>query len=73
MLTAPPQPLIVGSDGFVPEPCVLHPEQVATCPFAGLLSGELYARIDAWEKALELEEEAEQAADGCATEPPGYQ
>ena len=37
VLNAPPQPLVAGSDGFVPEPCVLHPEQVVTYPFAGLL------------------------------------
>ena len=52
MLTAPPQPLVVGSDGFVPEPCVLHPEQVVTYPFASLLPEKLCARIDAWEEAL---------------------
>jgi hypothetical protein len=71
VLTAPPQPLVVGSDGFVPEPCVLHPERVVTYPFAGLLPEELCARIDAWEEALE--EEAEQTADESTTEPPGYQ
>jgi len=41
VLNAPPQPLVAGSDGFVPEPCVLHPEQVVTYPFAGLLPKEL--------------------------------
>ncbi|MFF7331822.1 hypothetical protein [Streptomyces sp. NPDC008150] len=71
VLTAPPQPLVVGSDGFVPEPCVLHPEQVFTYPFAGLLPEELHARIDAWEEALE--EEAEQSADESAAESIGYQ
>ncbi|WP_262056262.1 hypothetical protein [Streptomyces sp. STR69] len=71
VLTAPPQPLVVGSDGFVPEPCVLHPEQVVTYPFAGLLPEELCARIDAWEEALE--EEAEQTADESRAEPLGYQ
>ncbi|MDX3548306.1 hypothetical protein PV729_45695 [Streptomyces europaeiscabiei] len=71
VLTAPPQPLVVGSDGFVPEPCVLHPEQVVTYPFAGLLPEELCARIDAWEEALD--EEAEQSADESTTELLGYQ
>lgn len=47
VLTAQPQPLVVGSDGFVPEPCVLHPEQVVTYPFAGLLPENPCARIDA--------------------------
>lgn len=71
VLTAPPQPPVLGADGFLPEPCVLHPEQVATYPFADLLSEELCARIDAWEEALEAE--AEQAMDENPAEPPSYQ
>ncbi|WP_326659525.1 hypothetical protein [Streptomyces sp. NBC_00385] len=70
-LTAPPQPLVVGSDGFVPGPCVLYPEQVVTYPDAGLLPEELCSRIDAWEEALEGD--AEQSADGTTAEPLGYQ
>jgi len=35
VLTPQPQPLAVESDGFVPKPCILHPEQVVTYPFAG--------------------------------------
>ncbi|WP_344627957.1 hypothetical protein [Kitasatospora arboriphila] len=71
VLAAPPQPPVVGSDGFVPEPCVLHPEQVTAYPFAGLLPEDLCTRIDAWEEALE--EEAEQSADETPVEPVGYQ
>ncbi|MEY9966578.1 hypothetical protein ABIA33_004643 [Streptacidiphilus sp. MAP12-16] len=71
VLTAPPQPQVVGYEGYVPEPCVLHPEQVVTYPFAGLLPEDLCARIDAWEEALE--EEAEQSADENAAAPVGYQ
>lgn len=70
-LAKPPQPQLVGFDGYLPEPCVLHPEQVATYPFAGLLPEELCARIDAWEEALE--EEAEHTADDDAPTPVGYQ
>ncbi|WP_055591451.1 hypothetical protein, partial [Peterkaempfera griseoplana] len=55
VLESPPLPQVVGGDGFVPEPCVLHPEQVTTYPFAGLLPDDLRARIDAWEEALEEE------------------
>jgi hypothetical protein len=69
--TSPPQPQVVGSAGYVPEPCVLHPEQVVTYPFAGLLPEELCARIDAWEDALE--EAAEQSGGDCATAAVGYQ
>lgn len=32
VLASPPQPQVVGYDGYVPEPCVLYPEQVATPP-----------------------------------------
>ncbi|MFD9337188.1 hypothetical protein ACFWBF_22705 [Streptomyces sp. NPDC060028] len=72
VLAEPPQPPVVGYAGYVPEPCVLHPEQVATYPFAGLLPNELCARIDAWEEALE--EAAEEEGDhDSAAEPPGYQ
>ncbi|POG44400.1 hypothetical protein BV881_26740 [Streptomyces sp. ZL-24] len=66
VMTVPPQPQVVGYEGYVPEPCVLHPEQVATYSFAGLLPEDLRARIDAWEEALEevLEERAGQSSDG---------
>ncbi|MEU1038662.1 hypothetical protein [Streptomyces sp. NPDC005907] len=57
-LATPPQPEVVGYAGYIPEPCVLHPEQVTTYPFAGLLPAELCARIDAWEEALEESAEA---------------
>ncbi|MFI1910766.1 hypothetical protein ACH444_33470 [Streptomyces microflavus] len=66
VMTAPPQPQVVGSEGYVPEPCVLHPEQVATYPFAGLLPEDLCARIDAWEEVLEKEAELS-ANEGAAT------
>lgn len=57
VLAVPPLPPLVGSAVYVPEPCVLHPEQVVTYPFAGLLPESLCARIDAWEEALEAEAE----------------
>ncbi|MFI1567897.1 hypothetical protein ACH4ZX_33565 [Streptomyces sp. NPDC020490] len=69
VLESPPQPQVVGSEGYVPEPCVLHPEQVATYPFAGLLPDDLCARIDAWEAALE----EEQPTGEDAAAPVGYQ
>ncbi|MEU6679065.1 hypothetical protein [Streptomyces sp. NPDC046925] len=62
VLASPPQPPVVGSAGYVPEPCVLHPEQVVTYPFAGLLPEDLCERIYAREDALdEAAEEAEAA------------
>lgn len=75
VLASPPRPQVVGHAGYLPEPCLLHPEQVITYPFAGLLPEELLARIDSWEEALEEEEEeeAERSEEEDATEPVGYQ
>ncbi|MEV0415166.1 hypothetical protein AB0I68_31335 [Streptomyces sp. NPDC050448] len=56
-LDAPPQPLLVGFEGSVAEPCVLHPEQVVTYPFAGSLPARLCSRIDSWEEAQERKAE----------------
>ncbi|WP_433573479.1 hypothetical protein [Streptomyces sp. CA-251247] len=67
----PPEPLVVGSDSFLPEPCVLHPEQVVTYPFAGLLPEGLCAQIDAWEETLE--ETAELLSGGNVAYPVAYQ
>lgn len=67
VLTSPPRPAVVGYDGYVPEPCELHPEQVVTYPFAGLLPEDLCARIDAWEESLEEE------ADDDGDDPVAYQ
>jgi len=71
VLAPPPQPQVVGYAGYLPEPCLLHPEQVITYPFAGLLPGELCARIDSWETVLE--EAAEHSDDEDAADPVGYQ
>ncbi|MFF0483874.1 hypothetical protein [Streptomyces sp. NPDC004435] len=68
---APPRPPVVGSDGFVPEPCALHPEQVVGYPYAGLLPEALCARIDAWDEARAAE--ADQRADENAAGPVCYQ
>ncbi|MGW4696914.1 hypothetical protein ACWEO1_31550 [Kitasatospora cineracea] len=76
VLAAPPQPQVVGYEGYLPEPCVLHPEQVTTYPFADLLPAELCARIDAWEEAMEEDEDEEaeeEDEDGGGAGPVGYQ
>jgi hypothetical protein len=67
VLASPPQPQVVGYEGYLPEPCRLHPEQVVTYPFAGLLPEELCERIDAWDEAQEDE------ADEDGPEAIGYQ
>ncbi|MFI9610962.1 hypothetical protein ACIHCM_04570 [Streptomyces sp. NPDC052023] len=56
-LNAPPQPTLVGFEGSVAEPCVLHPEQVVTYPYAGSLPARLGAKIDAWEERQEQKAE----------------
>ncbi|WP_431033487.1 hypothetical protein ACQYWQ_08625 [Streptomyces sp. P6-2-1] len=53
----PPTPQVVGHDGYVPEPCVPHPEQVTTYPFAGSLPAELRARLDAWDEENDAADE----------------
>ncbi|MEV6103337.1 hypothetical protein AB0M28_01315 [Streptomyces sp. NPDC051940] len=65
VLPQPPRPPVVGYDGYVAEPCVLHPERVVTYPFAGELPEELCERIYAWE------EELEEAQDEAFEEPQG--
>ncbi|MCX4511347.1 hypothetical protein OHA27_13725 [Streptomyces sp. NBC_01619] len=44
-----PEPLLVGSDAFVAEPCVLHPERVVEHVFPEVLPEELQERIYEWE------------------------
>ncbi|MET9349201.1 hypothetical protein [Streptomyces termitum] len=73
LLAAPPSPPVVGYQGYVPDPCALHPERVVTYPFAGLLPEELRDRIDAWEEALEEEAEEREEETGEATATIGYQ
>ncbi|MFE4360647.1 hypothetical protein [Kitasatospora sp. NPDC056800] len=68
VLAQPPRPEVVGFDGYLPEPCVLHPEQVPTYPFAGLLPEDLCARVRAWEEAREAAAEEHGEDD-----PPLYQ
>ena len=50
---------------------MLHPEQVVTYPFAGLLPEELCAQIDAWEEALG--ETSELLSGGDVAYPVAYQ
>lgn len=48
VLTTPPEPAYVLVDEHVPEPCLLHPEQVHEYPPGHLLPEELHARLKAW-------------------------
>ncbi|MDV5147985.1 hypothetical protein R1T08_28385 [Streptomyces sp. SBC-4] len=72
VLTSPPQPAAVGYEGYVPEPCELHPEQVVTYPFGGLLPEDLCARIAAWEEALDEEADDRVAYQFDLSIPPGW-
>ncbi|CAM5462280.1 hypothetical protein [Streptomyces badius] len=56
-LDASPQPTLVGFEGSVAEPCVLHPEQVVTYPYAGSLPARLEKKIAAWEEKEERKAE----------------
>ncbi|MFI8004681.1 hypothetical protein [Streptomyces sp. NPDC086010] len=66
-LGAHPEPVLVGFEGSVAEPCVLHPEEVVTYPYAGSLPSRLEARIDAWEEAQERRAEKEELDDEWVT------
>jgi hypothetical protein len=50
ILVDPPAPAYVENDYLVPEPCVLHPEQVREFPPDHLLAPELKERLDTWSK-----------------------
>ncbi|MFB6843739.1 hypothetical protein ACFCXS_02500 [Streptomyces sp. NPDC056373] len=63
-LTAAPQPSVIGNAGYLPEPCVLHPEPVTEYPAPHELPEELAERIDAWEEKNE-EEADEGEAEVC--------
>ncbi|MFE9391994.1 hypothetical protein [Streptomyces sp. NPDC006784] len=44
-----PEPVVVGHDGYVPEPCVLHPERVVEYEYIEQLPDGLARRIAEWE------------------------
>ncbi|MFC7180702.1 non-ribosomal peptide synthetase [Kitasatospora paranensis] len=48
ILTAPPEPAAVQYDDYVPEPCLLAPEQVTEYPVAAELEPDLRAEVRAW-------------------------
>ncbi|MFF4542786.1 hypothetical protein [Streptomyces sp. NPDC001435] len=52
-LLHPPLPDVVGDAGYVPEPCVLHPEQVVEHEYIELLSESLRERVEEWEEENE--------------------
>lgn len=49
VLADPPQPAAVMLDDYVPEPCVLDPEQVVEYPSIHALDREVQERISAWD------------------------
>ncbi|MET9534722.1 hypothetical protein ABZY02_29880 [Streptomyces sp. NPDC006649] len=70
ILTAPPLPEVVGFGGYLPEPCVIDPEQVVEHEYVEHLDSDLQERIEAGETQLEEEtgddeEEAEEEAEGA--------
>ncbi|MGW0882231.1 hypothetical protein [Streptomyces sp. NPDC002671] len=59
-LATPPRPAVIGSDDYLPAPCVLHPETVIEYPAPHELPEELADRIEEWDEARE-EEDGESA------------
>lgn len=49
ILTAFPEPAVVQSGGYVPEPCLLHPELVTEYPHLMELADELRERMAQWD------------------------
>ncbi|MFE2524302.1 hypothetical protein ACFXEL_08725 [Streptomyces sp. NPDC059382] len=49
VLSVIPEPVVVGRAECVPNPCVLHPEQVVEHEYEGLLDEDLQEAIEAWE------------------------
>jgi hypothetical protein len=50
VLVDQPEPPVMESGDFLPEPCVLHPEQVVEYPGLELLPNELQQRLRQWER-----------------------
>lgn len=48
IVTTPPEPPVMRSDGYLPEPCLLNPEQVTEYPDHMELSKELREQLGAW-------------------------
>jgi len=48
VLADPPEPAAVRQEGFLPEPCLLHPEQVTEYPNPLELSADLYEQVGRW-------------------------
>jgi len=48
ILSAAPEPAVVQFEGYVPEPCLLHPEQVTEYPHLMDLDEDLQALLEQW-------------------------
>ncbi|MEU9296744.1 hypothetical protein ACFUAG_13970 [Streptomyces sp. NPDC057193] len=57
VLADQPEPVVVGSEGYVPSPCVLDPETVVEHQDFDLLPADLQARIEEWEGDEEEQDE----------------
>ncbi|MFF9839490.1 hypothetical protein [Streptomyces sp. NPDC013740] len=74
-LAIPPEVPLLRWEHELPEPCVLHPEEVDTYPWAedDTLPAPLIARIDAWEDAQEAEHGDDAPSyQGDLSIPPGW-
>ncbi|MFF0449630.1 hypothetical protein ACFYT4_24995 [Streptomyces sp. NPDC004609] len=74
VLTNQPEPDLVGSDGYVPDPCVLYPEQVTEYPSVLGLPEDLDQQIMQWDEAQEIAGyEAARASGGDGGSPLSYE
>ncbi|MFF9280022.1 hypothetical protein [Streptomyces griseosporeus] len=74
-LTEQPAPEVVGRQELVPNPCVLHPEEVVEHPYLEVLEPALRARLEAWEGPEDEDAEDEETEDGSgvgSAERPSY-
>ncbi|WP_282700726.1 hypothetical protein [Streptomyces sp. CC219B] len=63
---AVPRPPVVGRAGYLPEPCVLHPEPVTEYPAPHELPGKLAGRVERWARRHGWDYQADLAvAPGC--------
>lgn len=63
------EPRVVGSEGYVPEPCVLSPERVVEHQYVELLPGPLRERIEEWEEDDDEDEELPLYSSDLSTAP----
>lgn len=65
LLTTPPEPSAIQYDDYLPEPCLLSPEQITEYPLAVELDQDLRAQVQAWSARQKSGAEPGSAYDGA--------